>query len=64
MDLVEFVGIEKKKRKVPCTACGGKGRIPFVDLTKPEKLKVESENPGPFIVEDGWRKSDKWSARN
>ena len=43
MEIVEFIGTEKRKVKVPCTACGGRGKIPFVDLSKPQEI-VEVEN--------------------
>lgn len=60
MEIVEFFGIEKKKVKVPCTACGGKGKIAFIDLTKPQE-GVEIEVPTSMSIADGWRKSAKWN---
>lgn len=66
MTIVEFVGVEKKKLKVPCTACGGERWIPYLDLRE-EDQEVEAEavsglEAGEALndIEDGWRKSNEW----
>lgn len=60
MEIIEFYGVEKRKVKIPCTACGGKGMIPFVDLTEPQET-VEVDEPIKIQVDDGWRKSSNWN---
>lgn len=60
MTIVSIVGIEKKPVKVPCTACGGTGRIPFVDKTLVPEVREK-----PAMKKDdelnGWRISNKWT---
>jgi hypothetical protein len=53
------VGIDgKKKVKVPCTACGGSGRILFVDNTAVEEPEITVELSD---LSDGWRDQRHWS---
>jgi hypothetical protein len=60
MTIVSIVGIEKKLVKVPCTACGGTGRTPFVDKTLvPEVREKTAVNKIDGL--NGWRISNKWS---
>ena len=59
--VTEYEGLKRIKVKVPCTACGGKGKILFIDLTKPkqEEKPVKVLNGTGFS--DGWRGSSGWS---
>jgi len=60
MTIISIVGIEKKLVKVPCTACEGTGKIPFVDRTPvPELRKKTAVKKDDGL--NGWRKSNKWS---
>jgi hypothetical protein len=59
MEIVEFIGIKKRKVKIPCTACGGKGKIPYIDLSEPQE-EVEIEVTMSLSIADGWRKSSEW----
>ncbi len=59
--ITKFDGYRSTTVKIPCTACEGKGKIPFIDLTKP---KQEEENVKVLNVtgfSDGWRGSSGWS---
>ncbi|RLI47463.1 hypothetical protein DRO61_07865 [Candidatus Bathyarchaeota archaeon] len=48
--------------KIPCTACEGKGKIHFIDLTK---QKQEEENVKEVLnvtgLSDGWRSNSGWA---
>ena len=60
--VTEYEGLRIKKVKVPCTACGGKGVIPFVDLSKARPVSVDVKvGVGDSEISDGWRGSKGWS---
>jgi len=66
MSIVEFIGIDKKKVRVPCIACEGRGWIPFVDHTE-VTTGIEAEAvTGVGVIEDmseigdGWRRIKDW----
>jgi len=63
MEIVVYIGTKKRKVKVPCTACEGRGKILFVDLSKPQEM-VEVEEPISRQVADGWRKSPTWNSHS
>ena len=61
MSIVSFVGVEKRNVRVTCTACEGRGSIPFVDktVTVAEAVPLETvEDIGE--IRDGWRRSKEW----
>jgi hypothetical protein len=60
MTIISIVGIEKKLVKVPCTACGGTGRTPFVDKTPVPEVR-EKTAMKKIDGLNGWRNSNKWS---
>jgi RecJ-like exonuclease len=62
MTIVEFVGVNKKNVKKPCTACDGRGWIPFIDKTE---IVTEATARMEMLVDigemgDGWRRSKDW----
>ena len=59
--VTEYEGLKKIKVKVPCTACGGKGKILFIDLTKPEQEEKPVKVLNGTGFSDGWRVSSGWS---
>ncbi len=61
MSIVSFVGVEKRNVRVTCTACEGKGKIPFVDSTV-IVAKVAPLETVEDIGEmgEGWRSSKEW----
>ncbi len=60
--VTEYVGLRSTTVKVPCTACEGKGKIPFVDLTKQRPVTVDvKERVGETEISDGWRSRKGWS---
>lgn len=67
MSVVEFRGIYKMRVRVPCTACEGSGRVPFVvhtEVIKRVEVKtvVELRVIGDIgEIEDGWRKMEEWT---
>jgi hypothetical protein len=60
MEIVRFVGIEKKFIKLPCTACDGKGKILFVNRSITEEPKSKSNIESLNEISDGWRRHNKW----
>lgn len=61
MSIVSFVGVEKRNVRVTCTACEGRGTIPFVDST----VTVAKAAPLETVEDmgemgDGWRSSKEW----
>jgi 6-phosphogluconolactonase (cycloisomerase 2 family) len=60
--ITKFDGYRSTTMKIPCTACEGKGKIPFIDLTK---QKQEEENVKEVLnvtgLSDGWRSNSGWS---
>lgn len=57
MPIVVFIGADKKTIRVPCTACGGKRRVPFIDRTRTEAAEeIKPEEVAVTDMIEGWRK--------
>ena len=57
----EYEGLRRIQVKVLCTACEGKGKILFVDLTKPIIEEQVNEPVSVTDLPEGWRSSSGWS---
>ena len=60
MEILQFAGIEKKVVKVPCTACGGTGKILYVNHSITEEPESKSNVDSVKGFSDGWRRHGKW----
>lgn len=60
--VTKYDGLRGTIVTVPCTACDGKGVIPFVDLTKTRQEAVDvKESLEDREISDGWRSRKGWS---
>ena len=59
--ITKYEGLRSSIVKIPCTACGGKGKIHFVDLTKSKQEENEEKSLNISDLPEGWRRSSGWS---
>jgi hypothetical protein len=61
MSIVTVNRFGKEKIKVPCTVCGGSGRILFVEKTLVE-VSEDEKNIELSGLGDGWRDHSQWKS--
>lgn len=59
--ITKYEGLESITVKIPCTACEGKGKILFIDLTKEKQEEENAKGLNVAGLSDGWRSNSKWS---
>ena len=59
--ITKYEGLRSTTVKIPCTACEGKGKILFIDLTKPKQEDKPVKVLNVSGLSDGWRGNQGWS---